>query len=518
MFYICSMSDLHVIWFRRDLRVHDHAALVAACASGGQVLPLYIFDTRHWHRPDTSGRQFDFLLESLADLDGALRKRGSKLCLRSGNAAEVLSQIHTQYGIASLHFHAASHDPEETERVQHVRSWAMKAGIPLREQAVRRAMPLTPEESETAFRHYMRQPRLNAPENLDTPDMVSEDWPVASDYGLGDDACAGRQTGGRTNGVLQLRQYLAGRGRPASKRNLSVTDRESSASGLSPYLNWGTLSDREVWQAAMRAKGALLSDGDETFAASLDAFVENLEQRSRLLTAKPRHEQVENAGLPNDIFKREMVGAADPRLAAWASGRTGFPLLDASMRCLQATGRLESELRSLLLSFATCHLWLDPTAPAQHLARLSTDFDGALFYGNARKVVGVSSHPVGQIPNPVRHSQMRDPEGTFIRKWIPEIADLPDALIHSPWDAPKSLLAEKGIVLGQSYPMRMVDHMAAARAARRHLFPEQSSHALPFGVPARPNMARRAGMSKSGRVHALPAKSVQLSFDLGGHA
>ncbi len=268
----------------------------------------------------------------------------------------------------------------------------------------------------------------------------------------------------------------------------------------------------------MRAKGALLSDGDETFAASLDAFVENLEQRSRLLTAKPRREQVENAGLPNDIFKREMVGAADPRLAAWASGRTGFPLLDASMRCLQATGRLESELRSLLLSFATCHLWLDPTAPAQHLARLSTDFDGALFYGNARKVVGVSSHPVGQIPNPVRHSQMRDPEGTFIRKWIPEIADLPDALIHSPWDAPKSLLAEKGIVLGQSYPMRMVDHMAAARAARRHLFPEQSSHALPFGVPARPNMARRAGMSKSGRVHALPAKSVQLSFDLGGHA
>ena len=94
LFYICSMTELNIIWFRRDLRVHDHAALASACAAGGQIVPLFIFEPNYWQRADTSERQFEFAVESLADLDRALRQRGSQLCLRSGVVTEVLSRLH----------------------------------------------------------------------------------------------------------------------------------------------------------------------------------------------------------------------------------------------------------------------------------------------------------------------------------------------------------------------------------------------------------------------------------------
>ena len=135
MFYICSMTEFTIVWFRRDLRVHDHAALASACAAGGQIVPLYVFEPEHWHRPEASGRQFDFLIESLADLDHALRQRGSQLCLRSGSPTEVLSHLHAQQGIASLHFHSLNNGQNDSAQDRDVRNWALKVGIPLREHA-----------------------------------------------------------------------------------------------------------------------------------------------------------------------------------------------------------------------------------------------------------------------------------------------------------------------------------------------------------------------------------------------
>ena len=180
--------------------------------------------------------------------------------------------------------------------------------------------------------------------------------------------------------------------------------------------------------------------------------------------------------------------------------------------CARASG-----LRSLLLSFATCHLWLDPSRPSQIMARLCTDFDPVLFYGNARKVIGVSVDTPSYIPNPVRQSLTRDPDGAFIRTWVPELAELADQYLHSPWEAPKSVLSEHGIVLGQSYPMRLVDHVAAAREARRRLAPTRESRVLPFHAVA-PKKLGIARPTATRKVAARRMAPVQLSFDLQGQA
>jgi deoxyribodipyrimidine photo-lyase len=281
----------------------------------------------------------------------------------------------------------------------------------------------------------------------------------------------------------------------------------------------GSVSEREVWQAAMKAQAALVTDGDETFATALHRFTEKLAKRSRRVQASARVSLTDTSLLPVDIHNREEASLADPRLSAWTNGKTGFPLLDASMRCLQATGHLESSLRSLLLSFATCHLWLGPVRPAQVLAQLCTDFAPAMYYGSANQVIGLSKAAPPCIPNPVRQSLSRDPDGAFIRKWIPEIAELPDQYLHAPWEAPKSALSAHGIILGQSYPMPLVDHVAAAREAKRRLSPDGASRPLPFhSIARKPLGIRRSTIGRNMTAKRSGHSPIQLSFDLQSQA
>ena len=519
LFYICSMTELNIIWFRRDLRVHDHAALASACAAGGQIVPLFIFEPNYWQRADTSERQFEFAVESLADLDRALRQRGSQLCLRSGVVTEVLSRLHAQHGIASLHFHSLGNTPAEAEQDRQVRTWALKVGIPLREHTGIQHSISPHSDWDTAWRRHMRKPRIAAPAALPPLSIPSEGWPIASDFGLESDGCPNRQTGGRTNAILQLRWFLSGGGRNAGKANLSITACEATASRLSAHLTMGSVSEREVWQAAMKAQAALVTDGDETFATALHRFTEKLAKRSRRVQASARVSLTDTSLLPVDIHNREEASLADPRLSAWTNGKTGFPLLDASMRCLQATGHLESSLRSLLLSFATCHLWLGPVRPAQVLAQLCTDFAPAMYYVSASQVIGLSKAAPAYIPNPVRQSLSRDPDGAFIRKWIPEIAKLPDQYLHAPWEAPKSALSAHGIILGQSYPMPLVDHVAAAREAKRRLSPDGASRPLPFhSIARKPLGIRRSTIGRNMTAKRSGHSPIQLSFDLQSQA
>ncbi len=518
MFYICSMTDLTILWFRRDLRIHDHAALAAACASAGPVLPLYIFEPERLAGPDVSGRQFDFLTESLGDLDSALRKLGSSLCLRTGEAVDVLSRLHLRHGVRAIYVHSETGSDAARLRDRKVRQWAIKAGIPFREVdnpglVVRRPRP---DDWDSLWDGGIRAPRFQAPERLAAHSVPSDDWPKAADFGIEADDCPGRQTGGRTAGVVRLRQFLSGGGRDYAKPNLPLLHQQSASSALSPYLTYGALSVREVWQGAMRARQACLEDGDSTFAAALEAFAEGLRQRCRLLQdAEDLTGPDGRSSLKPDKAGRPDIARGDTRLEAWLSGQTGFPIIDAGMRCLRQTGQLDSRLRGLLFSFAACHLWMAPDAPAQQLARLCTDFDPAVFHMNVRSQPGMADSPASWIPNPVRQSLARDPDGDFIRKWVPEIAGLGAQHIHAPWDAPKAELANAGIVLGQTYPMRMVDHAAASREARERLAPlrPRPLETLWARPPAAP---RKTTAPKSARGRKPVSRPpAQLSLDLG---
>ncbi|MDR5654036.1 FAD-binding domain-containing protein [Ruixingdingia sedimenti] len=392
-----------LVWFRRDLRVADHPALALA-AGLGAVLPLYIVDPADWAAAEASARQWAFVAESLADLQGALAGLGAPLVVRVGPPAEVLARLCRAHRITRIVCHAGPGDAG-------LAAWARAQGIGWEAlpPPAPGAAPLLP-------------PGALTPVTGVAPGLI----PVARALRLADDRCAHRQAGGRAQGLALLDSFLAARGEgyglPAAPM---VAERASSR--LSPHLTHGTLSPAEV-AAAVAVRVAERPGG--RWPVALRAFRARLDQRTQAPAMMPE-------------------GPATPHLAAFAAGETGLPFVDACLRYLRATGWLDDRLRAMLAGVACRHLGIGAGPAGTVLARAFTDYDPAIHWPQMQRIAAGQGARAG---HPVRLGQTCDPEGAFLRRWLPELDAVPDAFLHTPWrwrGAPG--------VLGRRYPEPLVD-------------------------------------------------------------
>ncbi|MCU0891790.1 MAG: deoxyribodipyrimidine photo-lyase [Sandarakinorhabdus sp.] len=501
---------MEIVWFKRDLRVHDHAPLMAACASGRAVLPLHIVEPEQWRQPDCSARQFAFLAESLADLDRSLAARGGRLVVRVGDAVQVLHDLHTAHGITAIHAHEETGNLWSFTRDKAVRRWAKAAGVPMHETRQHGVWRALNNRNGWAARWeaMMRSPRLPAPASIPMADVAGNALPDAAALGLADDPCPGRQPGGRREGLALLKGFLAERGRPYRAAMSAPDTGADHCSRLSPHLALGTISMREAYQAALAARARWKAAGDVQFTRSIDSFISRLHWHCHFiqkledapwLEARCLHPAYAGLPAPN-------TEGTEARLAAWAQGRTGWPFVDACMRSLAATGWLNFRMRAMVMAVASYHLRLDWRQSGAVLARLFTDYEPGIHWAQVQMQSGTTGTNIPRIYNPVKQGLDQDADGDFIRRWVPELAALPTPFVHEPWKAPAPV----------AYPAPLVNHEQAAREAKAAItaLRRDPAHAAPARAIVARHGSRRAGLPSTEGRRKKPAETMQGQLDL----
>lgn len=465
------MPRAQIVWLRRDLRVHDHPGLHQAVAAGGAVVPVFVVDPALTDGPAASGPRASFLAVTLADLDESLRERGNRLIVRHGDPAAELRRLAREVDAAVVRW-TADAAPFGRRRDQRVRRVLEAAGLTVLVDAGQYVVEPTALGTQggaayTVFGPFRRRWEgaarraiHRAPRRIEAArDVGGESLPGADELGRSKrrpDVPAPVATGGETAGRAAARRWLDG---PIAH----YADRQDRLAGgtseLSPHLRWGTIS-----AGGVEARARVL--GGEGPAA----FVRQLAWRDFFAHVYRHHP--EDRHREHQERYRDLHWEDDPEgLDAWRAGRTGFPLVDAGMRQLAATGWIHNRARMVVGSFLTKDLHVDWRHGEQHFLSWLLDGEPVQNDGNWQWIasVGVDPKPYFQrLFNPTRQQQRFDPDGDYVRRWVPELERVPDALLAEPWRMGDDQQQAAGCVIGTDYPSPIVDHaeqreVAAAR-------------------------------------------------------
>jgi deoxyribodipyrimidine photo-lyase len=456
-------GPLHVVWFKRDLRVTDHKPLTMA-SEEGLVLPLYIVEPELWAQPDASGRQWNFVAESLLDLQRALTSRGQPLVILVGDAVQMFKRLHESHGMAAIWSHQETGNGWTYARDHAVASWTKSANIPwheFRQFGVIRRLRSRNGWSK-AWDRDMAESQTQAPKYLKP---VAGSWPItiptAADLGLSPDNCPHRQKGGRAQGLANLVSFLGERGIDYRYQMSSPVTAFDASSRLSPHLTWGTISMREVAQATwarLRELKGLDDPKANAWRRSLISFSGRLHWHCHFIQKLEDDPKIEFENL-HPAYNGLRPDIVDQRLlSAWSDGATGYPFVDACMRALNQHGWINFRMRAMLMSFASYDLWLPWRDTGLCLARKFTDYEPGIHWSQVQMQSGSTGINTIRIYNPIKQGYDQDPKGLFIRAFVPELEAIPDAFIHEPWLWPGAG--------NLNYPSPVIDHSKAARAAR----------------------------------------------------
>ena len=521
------MGPLQIVWFKRDLRLADHQPLLQASRLG-PVLPLVVVEPLLWQQDDVSARQWNFCAESLEDLRSALAQLGQPLVVRIGPVEEVLERARCQFGVAGLWSHEETGNGWTYARDRRVARWARSQAIPWIEIPQFGVTRRLGSRDGWARRWQERMAESIAPQPLALQPLAGIDpgpIPAAQGLCLVDDSCPGRQKGGRQEGLALLESFFQGRGARYHRELSSPATAFQSCSRLSAHLAWGTLSMREVVQSCSRRRQELkaLSAAERgEWLRALRGFEERLHWHCHFiqkLESQPDLEFKELHPLTAGLHK------ADPeRLAAWSEGRTGLPFVDACMRALIATGWINFRMRAMLMSVASHHLALPWRASGLRLARLFVDYEPGIHWSQCQMQAGTTGINTIRIYNPIKQGQDHDPNGAFLRQWLPELRRVPAVHLHQPWTMALATQERVGCLLGIDYPLPLVDPAVAAREARQRLWARRQAlgfRELADGIQ-RQHGSRRSGLAASsgGRRRrsgpgAGTGAEIQLGLDLG---
>ncbi len=502
-------SPIHIVWFKRDLRVQDHAPLLHAYQAGA-VLPLFAWEPTVWAGDDYATQHQQFIAECLAELTTDLANLGLTLLQSNIGMLETLIAIRKTQPIAAIYSHEETGNGATFAVDKAVAMWCKLHGVDWHETPQNGVVRRLKNRNYWAkhWEQRMNIPIISMPykpismrptehiilNSFLMPNIKNQDKPR-------------RQRGGRSHALEIFNSFLDGRAAKFRGGISSPLSAVTAGSRLSPYLAYGSLSMREVVQTTRERKtwaAQVPQQFPKALISGLVGFESRLHWHCHFMQKLESEPELEFANLhhAHDDMRDEQLSDVESqrRLQAWSKGETGWPLVDACMAMLRETGWINFRMRAMLMSTSSYLYWLHWRQPGLHLAREFLDYEPGIHWSQSQMQSGTTGINTLRIYSPIKQAQDQDPTGAFVRHWLPALKHVPDSWIFEPYLMPKAQQLLYGCQLEKHYPAPIIDIAQATREARAKISAARRKDGVyDETLAVIKKHASRKGMAGSGR-------------------
>jgi deoxyribodipyrimidine photo-lyase len=470
-------QNINIVWFKRDLRLADHKPLQLAVEAGLPLLLLYCFEPLLMQYGDSDLRHWRFVYQSLQQLQQQLSTNKATLAIVYENATTAFKTIAAHYQVQHIFSHEETGNKPSFDRDKAIKIFCNQQQIKWIETPTNGIVRGLQNRKDFGkhWHEVMHAPLFDI--DFSAIKTISIDGllpAIESNIKLYQNIIQSNpvfQPGGQINAMAYLQSFLYERKSNYNKHISKPLESRRSCSRLSAYLTWGNISMKQVYQASLQA---IEATGDKR---NINFFINRLHWHCHFIQKFESECRMEFENL-NKGFNHIRTEVNKAFVAAWQAGTTGYPLVDACMNCVMVTGYLNFRMRSMLVSFLTYHLWQPWQSGAHHLARQFLDYEPGIHYPQFQMQAGTMGVNTIRMYNPIKQSKDHDPQGIFVKKWLPVLQHVPEQFIHEPWTMTEIEQQLYQCAIGEHYPLPIVDLHASGVHARDILWSVKKSKAV----------------------------------------